>query len=65
VGIKIAEQAGSLLVEISDGGIGGAVITGQGGLQGLVDRVAALGGRLKIDSQPGSGTRLSAQIPCA
>ena len=35
------------------------------GLAGLVDRVAALGGRVHVDSPPGRGTRLEARIPCA
>ena len=34
------------------------------GLVGLTDRVEALGGRLRLESTPGRGTRLSAQIPC-
>jgi two-component system sensor histidine kinase DesK len=32
---------------------------------GLSDRVAALGGRLEIDSPPGSGTRLAFALPLA
>jgi signal transduction histidine kinase len=34
------------------------------GLAGLADRVEALGGRLRIDSSQGRGTRLTAEIPC-
>ena len=33
------------------------------GLQGLADRVEALGGTLRVDSPPGGGTRLAAEIP--
>ena len=33
------------------------------GLRGLVDRVAALDGRLRVDSPPGGGTRVVAEIP--
>ena len=34
------------------------------GLVGLADRVEALGGRLHIESTPGRGTQLTAEIPC-
>ena len=53
------------LVEIADDGVGGAVTTGGSGLRGLADRVEALAGRLAIESARGSGTRVSAEIPCA
>jgi signal transduction histidine kinase len=33
------------------------------GLRGLVDRVAALDGSLDVDSPPGGGTRLRAELP--
>ncbi len=51
-----------LVVEVVDDGVGGADQHG-GGLRGLADRVAALGGRLTLDSPSGSGTRLRAAIP--
>jgi signal transduction histidine kinase len=44
--------------------MGGAEPVPGSGLVGLADRVEALGGRLKIESPPGRGTRLSAEIPC-
>jgi hypothetical protein len=34
------------------------------GLRGLADRVAALDGRLDVDSAPGIGTTVRALIPC-
>ncbi|WP_367318368.1 hypothetical protein [Streptomyces sp. HUAS ZL42] len=34
------------------------------GLQGLADRLAALGGRLRVDSTTGGGTRVRAVLPC-
>jgi signal transduction histidine kinase len=55
---------GSLLrVEVSDDGVGGADRSGGTGLEGLNDRVAAVGGRLLVDSPPGQGTRIVAEIP--
>ena len=52
-----------LFVEVSDDGTGGASLDGGSGMQGLLDRVGALGGRLTVDSPPGDGTRVLAEIP--
>ena len=38
---------------------------GGSGLRGLADRVAALDGRLSVESPPGGGTRVVAEIPSA
>jgi signal transduction histidine kinase len=55
----------TLVVEVADDGIGGAV-TGRGsGLRGLADRVEAIGGRLTVSSPPGRGTTVRGEIPCA
>jgi signal transduction histidine kinase len=43
--------------------VGGARVEAGTGLRGLQDRLAALDGRLEIDSPPGRGTRLRAVIP--
>ncbi len=51
-------------VEVVDDGIGGAAIRPGSGLEGLIDRVQALGGQLVVESPPGAGTRLVAHIPC-
>jgi signal transduction histidine kinase len=57
--------AGELHVEISDDGIGGAVVGAGSGLIGLKDRVDAVGGRLDIVGPPAGGTALIATIPLA
>jgi signal transduction histidine kinase len=54
-----------LMVEVVDDGAGGAELAGGSGLRGLADRVEALGGQLLLDSAPGTGTRLRAEIPVA
>lgn len=54
-----------LRVEVSDDGVGGADTSRGTGLEGLRDRVAALGGRLTVDSAAGQGTRIVAEIPLA
>jgi signal transduction histidine kinase len=53
------------VVEVVDDGIGGADTHGGSGLRGLADRVEALGGRLRVWSPTGGGTRVEAEIPCA
>jgi signal transduction histidine kinase len=56
---------GVLVVEVDDDGIGGARADNGSGLRGLADRVEALGGRLRVESPTGSGTRIVGEIPCA
>jgi signal transduction histidine kinase len=51
-----------LVTQVSDDGVGGARSSGTG-IQGLADRLAAHGGRLRVDSPPGAGTTLTAEIP--
>jgi signal transduction histidine kinase len=58
-------ESGTMTLEVSDDGIGGAATGGGTGLRGLADRVEALGGRLTLSSPPGRGTTLRAEIPCA
>ena len=61
--LDVGVQDGSLLVSFADDGVGGADPSRGSGLRGLLDRVEALGGTLRVDSPPGKGTRLVAQIP--
>jgi signal transduction histidine kinase len=51
------------VAEVTDDGVGGADLARGSGLRGLVDRVAALDGRLELHSPPGDGTRLRAEFP--
>jgi len=55
---------GLLVIEIADDGAGGAEQSGGSGLRGLTDRVEARGGRLAVESVPGSGTRVRGELPC-
>ena len=55
---------GWLTVEIADDGYGGADTRGGTGLQGLEDRIEALGGDLQVISPTGGGTTLKARLPC-
>jgi signal transduction histidine kinase len=54
---------GRLGVVVSDNGVGGAIEHPGSGLQGLRDRVEATGGWFSLDSEPGLGTRIAAEIP--
>ena len=61
--VTVRREPAGAVVEIVDDGTGGAE-PGQGsGLRGLADRLAALDGRLGVDSPRGRGTRLRAEIP--
>jgi signal transduction histidine kinase len=62
--VAVERVNGIATVVVSDDGVGGAQPGPGSGLVGLADRVEALGGRLHVDSPPGRGTRLSAEIPC-
>ena len=63
--IEVRALGDRLLVAVSDDGVGGADHTAGSGLLGLQDRVAALGGRLHIESAPGEGTSVRADVPLA
>jgi signal transduction histidine kinase len=63
--VSVESVNGHIVVEVRDNGVGGADASRGTGLRGLSDRVAALGGRLEVDSPAGAGTVLRAEIPCA
>ena len=54
-----------LIVDVADDGIGGADAARGSGLRGLADRLAALDGLIQVQSPPGRGTIVHAEIPCA
>ncbi|HUR74656.1 MAG TPA: histidine kinase [Sporichthya sp.] len=59
-----AQIEGDLVrVSVADNGCGGAVPAPGSGLQGLADRVSALGGSLTVESPAGQGTTVTADIP--
>jgi signal transduction histidine kinase len=65
VALRVGRTGPLAFLEVADNGVGGADGAGGSGLRGLVDRVEALGGTLRIDSPVGRGTRLTAEFPCA
>ena len=63
--VEVTRQANQVVVEVADDGVGGADADRGSGLRGLADRVEAHGGRLRVWSPSGGGTRVKAEIPCA
>jgi signal transduction histidine kinase len=63
--VRVRCRGDALVVEVEDDGAGGAAAVAGGGLAGLADRVHALDGELAVESPPGRGTRLRAEIPLA
>jgi len=51
-----------LVLSVTDDGPGGADVHAGTGLRGLMDRWAAVGGELLIDSPAGHGTRILARL---
>lgn len=63
--VDVALREDTVVVAVSDDGAGGAMVQPDGGLAGLADRVAALGGTLRIESPIGGPTTLTAELPRA
>jgi signal transduction histidine kinase len=63
VTVRIWVQEARLAIQVMDDGVGGADPDKGSGLRGLVDRVEALDGSLRIDRPAGAGTQLAAEIP--
>ncbi|HEY7661077.1 MAG TPA: histidine kinase [Actinomycetota bacterium] len=65
VSVRLWHTDGHLSFSVTDDGRGfDPVAAGSGtGLQGMADRLEAIGGDLTIDSSPGSGTTLTGSVP--
>src|SRR3954471_4505677 len=63
--VRVSRRHGVAVIEIADDGVGGADETAGTGLLGLADRVAALDGTLRVLSPRGTGTVVTADLPCA
>jgi signal transduction histidine kinase len=61
--VTVQRVNGNVTIDIADNGVGGADPASGSGLTGLADRVAALGGRLVVESPPGGGTVVRARMP--
>jgi signal transduction histidine kinase len=63
--VDVRRSAGTVLIEVTDDGVGGADTECGTGLRGIADRVEALDGTVRVWSPPGGGTRILGEIPCA
>jgi signal transduction histidine kinase len=63
--IRLEPQDGVLRFEVRDDGVGfDPVVAGRGtGLQGIADRLEAIGGALEFESAPGKGTTMRGTVP--
>lgn len=61
--VDVSVNGHTLHIEVVDDGVGGADPRRGTGLTGLLDRVEAGNGTLRVDSPPGSGTVLRAALP--
>jgi signal transduction histidine kinase len=65
VDVRLSQQDGLLLFEVRDDGVGFDVTAvGRGtGLQGMADRLDAIGGHVRVLSSPGTGTTVTGTVP--
>lgn len=61
--VRVGTGGDGTAVEVVDDGVGGADVSAGTGIEGLADRVAALGGTLEVASEPGRGTAVRARLP--
>jgi signal transduction histidine kinase len=63
--VHLYQVAGHLTFDVTDDGIGfDPTAKAHGtGMQGMADRLAALGGELRVTSAPGNGTRIEGRMP--
>lgn len=64
--VRLEQQPGALLLDVSDRGVGfdpALVSASRFGIQGILERTRLLGGTADIDSQPGRGTHVSLRLP--
>jgi signal transduction histidine kinase len=63
VTVAVTSDEARVAVAVVDDGVGGADPIQGSGIRGLADRIETLGGALRVDSAPGYGTCLAAEIP--
>src|SRR5262245_6922950 len=61
--VTVRADDARVTVAVEDNGVGGADAARGSGIRGLADRIETLGGTFRVDSDPGHGTRLAAEIP--
>ncbi len=63
--VDLTRRPELLVIDVRDDGVGGARPGDGAGLTGIADRVAVLGGRMRLESDAGHGTQLVLELPCA
>jgi signal transduction histidine kinase len=63
--VHVRRAGDRVVIAVDDDGVGGADAARGSGLRGLAERLEALDGTIALDSPPGAGTRLRAEIPLA
>jgi signal transduction histidine kinase len=62
--VTVKRESDRVVLQVQDDGAGFETRFVRGlGLLGMEERVRRLGGRMRIDSQPGRGTRIEAELP--
>lgn len=68
VDVLVGRRNNSVIVTIEDNGVGflttNPMVEDQLGLFGMRERVQMLNGKFTLESAPGKGTTISAEIPC-
>ncbi|MGH9080000.1 MAG: sensor histidine kinase [Acidimicrobiales bacterium] len=62
VSLQLAQDGDVLRLTVTDDGVGGALIAGNG-LSGLAERLSTVDGQLKVASPPGGPTVLTVELP--
>jgi len=65
VTVRARPDGGELWARVEDNGVGGARVLAGGGLDGIQNRIAAIGGTARLDSPAGGPTSLEVSVPCA
>jgi signal transduction histidine kinase len=63
IDVSLEQRERTLFLSVRDDGVGGADAARGSGLVGLMDRVEALGGSIRLSSRPGEGTQVTAELP--
>ncbi|MFH8366294.1 sensor histidine kinase [Streptomyces sp. NPDC018031] len=61
--VELWRSEDRLLIQVRDDGQGGAATSGGSGLAGLSERLGSVDGLFVIDSPPGGGTSVTAELP--
>ncbi|MFI0980105.1 sensor histidine kinase [Streptomyces sp. NPDC021093] len=61
--VEVWRSGARLLIQVRDDGRGGARLDGGTGMAGLADRLGAVDGLFTVDSPPGAGTTVTAELP--